>query len=128
MNKIHFLLAFVFTSIFSLGQNIVVTTTPPLVNDTVKLCINQTSAINYSATYSGANDSIVWTFNSGSPNKAIGSGAHTVTYGGNGINNTVVHVYLNGGIVKTKTIYVSKSNVSVTFNPSQTTFCLNDTK
>ena len=101
MNKIHFLLAFVFTSIFSLGQNIVVTTTPPLVNDTVKLCINQTSAINYSATYSGANDSIVWTFNSGSPNKAIGSGAHTVTYGGNGINSTVVHVYLNGGIVKT---------------------------
>lgn len=99
--------------------------TPNAVNDTIALCTTGSTSVSFisSGTYTGYE----WDFGGGTPASATGAGPHSVNFSTPG--TYPVMVIGKTGAVNADTAYhyvVVGSPASVSFNPTDTAFCVSD--
>ena len=124
--NLRVILAFLLISANLKGQ-ITITTTPAATGDTIELCLQNSSQISFQTNVSGPTDSVIWSLPGASPTRFNGLGPFNANYNSVGTYPSRVRSYNNGNITGTYNFTVVVSDIGpVTFNPNQSTFCLND--
>jgi PKD repeat protein len=127
LNQKTYLLLGLVSFLFKAEGQVTITSTPAFANNEIKLCLSSSNQVNYSASYSGSNVTYSWDLPGSTVGSFNGSGPFNATYNNAGNFNSKVVVSVNG-VKQDSTIFTVKvSNLQPpVFNPSQTSFCIND--
>ncbi|MGB0176541.1 MAG: PKD domain-containing protein, partial [Owenweeksia sp.] len=103
-----------------------VSANPAIQSGTVFLCLDDANTITYTASFSGTNDSLIWTFTGGNISNGTGPGSHTVTYAATGSFSAVVNVYHMDSIIATQSLIAQVNQLSTPTFTIQDTICESD--
>ncbi len=103
-----------------------VSTTPALQGNTVFLCLDDGNTISYTANYTGANDSIIWTLTGGSLSSFAGAGSFNVTYAATGSFQALVNVYFMDSVIASRNLNVEVNQLNVPTFTVPDTVCESD--
>lgn len=111
---------------FEIQAQLVLTSTPNSQNGIVSLCLDNSDSINFTASFPGSNDSVVWQITGANISKSFGLGTKTIKYTNPGNANVVVRAYNLGSLVSTRSLAVHVFELApISFN-IQDTICESD--
>ncbi|GEM_PF-2192132 len=103
-----------------------VSANPAIQNGTVFLCLDDGNTITFTASYTGASDSIIWNFSGGNSTGASGSGNHTVTYAATGNFSAIVRAYSLGMVADSVFLNVQVNQLAIPSFTVPDTVCESD--
>lgn len=109
--RVLFIILLIF-SVQHVRAQLNVSANPSIQNGSVFLCLDDANTITYTASFTGASDSLIWTFTGGNSNRASGPGNHTLTYAATGSFSAVVHVYLMDSSIASQSLSVQVTQLA----------------